>query len=373
MNGGGTAAQAVAGLALDSTNGGAGLAGLADTLAQTLPTGSQVVVCWNDPRLGTCSSEAADSAQPLREQALASAQGRTSTPRDGCIDHGWQADGTGMAIVATLSQPLSPSSQEAWLALAKRAVGASLAAAQAEARIDSLRKSERLQQALYEIADVSGSSLEMAEVLSRIHAVVGTLMLAENFYIVLYDDARQTLRFLYFVDQRDPWIAEPELEIAAAEMPNSLTVALLRHGRPLLGPSTIIRERLQVDRDSNQGPDAEDWLGVPMLRDDHVSGAIVVQSYDLPAHYTEEDRTLLEYVAQHILTALDRKQAKTLLERRVDERTRELQQANLVMQAEVIERQRAEELQRALYRISELSVAAREYRAVLRRCARSGR
>jgi diguanylate cyclase (GGDEF)-like protein len=358
MNGGGTAAHAVAELALDSTNGGAGLAGLADALVQTLPTGSQVVVCWNDPRLGTGCSEVADVTQTLREHALASAQGQTSTPRDGCIDHGWQADGTGIAIVAALSEPLSSTSQKAWLALAMRMVDASLAAARAEARIESLRKSERLQQALYEIADVSGSSLEMAEVLTRIHAVVGTLMLAENFYIVLYDDARQTLRFLYFVDQRDPWIAEPELEIPAAEMPNSLTVALLRHGRPLLGPSTIIGERLQVDLDSNQGPDAEDWLGVPMRRDDHVSGAIVVQSYDQPAHYTEEDRTLLEYVAQHILIALDRKQAKTLLERRVDERTRELQQANLVMQAEVIERQRAEELQRALYRISELSVAA---------------
>src|SRR3546814_3226743 len=47
-----------------------------------------------------------------------------------------------------------------------------------------------------------------------------------------------------------------------------------------------------------------------------------------------------------------------LLERRVDERTRELQQANMVLQAEIIERQRAEKLQRALYSITEKSVTA---------------
>src|SRR5690606_5811516 len=46
------------------------------------------------------------------------------------------------------------------------------------------------------------------------------------------------------------------------------------------------------------------------------------------------------------------------LERRVHERTYELQQANLVLQAEIIERQRAEKLQRALYRITALSVTA---------------
>src|SRR5690606_10647058 len=107
--------------------------------------------------------------------------------------------------------------------------------------------------------------------------------------------------------------------------------------------------------DLRHGPDSADWLGVPMRRDDRVAGAIVVQSYDHPASYSDEERALLEYVAQHIMTALDRKHARVELERRVDERTLELQQANLVLQAEIVERQRAERLQRALYRITEMS------------------
>ena len=133
-----------------------------------------------------------------------------------------------VAIAARLPEPLSPGSREAWRALARRLVSATIAAAQAEARIESLRKSERLQQALYEIADLAGSGLEMEEMLKRIHGVVGGLMSAANFYIVLYDDVRATLRFLYFADQLDPWVAHPEVETPVAEMPNSLTVALLR-------------------------------------------------------------------------------------------------------------------------------------------------
>ncbi|HOZ25343.1 MAG TPA: hypothetical protein PLI83_11245, partial [Thermomonas sp.] len=79
----------------------------------------------------------------------------------------------------------------------------------AEQRIQSLHRSERLQQALYEIADLAGGSLELQEMLRRIHAIVGELMYAGNLYIVLYDEHLQTMRFLYFVDLIDPWVNDP--------------------------------------------------------------------------------------------------------------------------------------------------------------------
>jgi diguanylate cyclase (GGDEF)-like protein len=339
--------------------------GLAAGLAGTLPAGSAVVVRWRDPRTGDGLSESAGASTGLHAHAEALLDGRTP-PDDaagavagGVIDEAWgEAGGPRVAVAARAGVPLAAASREAWLALARRTVAATLAAAAAEARIEALQKSQRLQQALYEIADLSGSGLEMQEMLGRIHAVVGRLMYAENFYIVLYDDVRDAVRFLYFADRLDPYVAEPEADISITDIPNSLTVALLRHGQPLLGPSARLRQEMGVTLDVQHGPDSADWLGVPMRREGRVAGAIVVQSYDHPASYSDEDRALLEYVAQHIMTALDRKHARVELERRVDERTLELQQANLVLQAQIIERQRAERLQRALYRITELSVVA---------------
>lgn len=229
---------------------------------------------------------------------------------------------------------------------------------QAEQRIDSLRRSERLKQSLYEIAELAGGSQDMQDMLRRIHAIVGELMYADNFYIVLYDEPRQKIRFLYFVDKLDPFVNDPDMELDFDQADANLTVALLRGGEAVRGPTVQLREQRGIAAELSNGPDSADWLGVPMLRDNLVVGGIVVQSYESPSVYTDEDRALLSYVAQHILTALDRHHAREQLEQRVEERTRELQQANLHLQAEVLERQRAQELQRTLFRIAELSMTS---------------
>ncbi len=228
----------------------------------------------------------------------------------------------------------------------------------AEQRIASLRSSERLQQSLYEIADLAGGSRDMQDMLRRIHAIVGELMYAGNFYIVLYDEFRQKIRFLYFVDQRDPFINDPDAELDFDQADANLTVALLQGGEAMRGPSPQLQAQYRITPDPSNGPDSADWLGVPMLRDDRVVGGIVVQSYEQPSVYSDDDRALLAFVAQHILTALDRRYARGELEHRVEERTRELVQANLDLQAEVLERQRAQELQRTLFRIAELSMTS---------------
>ncbi|WP_166209930.1 sensor domain-containing diguanylate cyclase [Cognatiluteimonas telluris] len=331
------------------------LDGLAEALAAVLPPGSHVVVHWRDAVCGEGLSAVEGASHALRANAARCISNPAESVNGGS-EIAWDDGQARMVVVATLAKPQPAGVMEAWRGLARRTVEASLAAARAQAQVASLRKSQRLQQALYEIADLAGSGLEMDEMLGRIHEVVGGLMYALNFFIVLYDAATRTIRFLYFADALDPYMAQPDLEISIDELPNSLTVALLHGGLPLQGPSEQLRRALGVKRDLAHGPDSADWLGVPMWRDDRVSGAIVVQSYDRPGMYSDEDRALLEYVAQHIQTALDRKHAQVELERRVYERTLELQQANLVLQAEIVERQRAERLQRALYKITELSV-----------------
>ena len=212
--------------------------------------------------------------------------------------------------------------------------------------VERLGRAERLQRALFAISDLASSDEETAVVLRGLHEIVGRLMYAENFYIVRYSPDSESMRFIYFADSMDPICPDPLEEIPASSMGNSLTLALIRHGRPVLGPSSQVRRELGVGRDDTLGPDSEDWLGVPMVDEGVVRGAVVVQSYDPTARYSDDDCVLLAYVAQHILTALARRDAQEELERRVDERTRELRE-------QVTERERSERLQAALFRIAE--------------------
>ena len=330
-------------------------------LCGQLGGGSEVAVCWRDWAVGSggaASPGAGYALRKLAEQALSDPAAEVSEAL--LIVHAWDNEDRNarMAVAAALPVPMADAVRESWLALAKTLVVATLDAARAQARIVSLEKSKRLQQALYEIADLASADMEMPEMLRRIHAVVGSLMYADSCYIVLYDDERHSVRFLHFVDQMDPYVCDPEREYTEQEMPNSMTFALLRHGQPMRGPSSAIRQKLGVVRDAMRGPDSLDWLGVPMRREDRICGAVVVQSYDTPSCYGDEDRALLGYVAQHILTALDRKHAHVDLERRIELRTHQLQRTNRELQAEILERKRAEKLQRALFRIAELAITS---------------
>ncbi|HEY2345972.1 MAG TPA: EAL domain-containing protein [Xanthomonadaceae bacterium] len=219
---------------------------------------------------------------------------------------------------------------------------------------ERLARSETLQRALFAISDLAGSDRDMPDLLRGIHAIVGTLMYAENFFIVLHDAGQQSLRFLYYADVEDPEAPGDNQPIPLASMERSLTWYVIRDGKALMGSA----EQLATQTSGPialHGTDSHDWLGVPMLRDGRVEGALVVQNYQPGITYSDDDRSLLEFVGSHILTALERKQGKDDLEQHVRLRTLELADANEVLHAEITERQRAERLQRALFQIAELA------------------
>lgn len=318
------------------------LAGIAQRLASTLPAEASIRVAWRQPDWGEGSDVAGgQDAGPHR------------------LHLAWAGpEGAMLEVTASHAMPWPAGIEAHWPAFARQLLDQAVREALALARIDALQRSEQLRQALYEIADLAGSNLDLPVMLRRVHAIVGELMYAENFYIVLYDDVRGTMRYLYFVDQLDSWINDPDEEIPVARQQHTLTMHLLRSGQTLRGPSAQLRARFGISPGQDNGPDSADWLGVPMIRDERVAGALVVQNYHQPNGYTEDDRILLAYVAQHVLTALERRDARKRLEERVAERTAELRRANEALQAEVFERKRMQDIQRALFRIAELSMTS---------------
>lgn len=75
-----------------------------------------------------------------------------------------------------------------------------------------------------------------------------------------------------------------------------------------------------------------DWLGVPLKRGNQVIGVIALQSYEEKIIFSTRDSQLLEFIAEHLVTAIDRVRSRELLEKNIIERTQKLTETNEKLQ-----------------------------------------
>lgn len=330
------------------------------TLQGMLPRASTVALAWRDGVLGkgSCSFPEADGRLCL--MASNRLAGRPSDLPASVHAFSWSDEvGADYVVLVDADEAMSTVRGDAWQGTARVLLASVMELMRQRLQIEELQRSKQLQKALFEIADLAGADLAMTEMMAHFHRILGSLMYAENCYIVECDENQQNLEFLYFVDTHDSYLPEPGRRYSYEEMPASLTFAVLRKGRALSGPSRELAKYLEQQYDVSEGVESTDWLGVPMWRDNRVCGAIVVQSYVADACYGEEELALLNFVAKHILTAMDRHQAHAQLEQRVWQRTQDLEHINDHLQGEIIERRRAELLQAALFNISELAMSGK--------------
>ncbi len=202
------------------------------------------------------------------------------------------------------------------------------------------RYSAQLQSALYHIADVSGADLSMSEFMEKLHAIMRELMYAENFFIALYDEARQRVSFVYYADAVDEDIDIKQLQnIPITEMRGTLTNMVLRTGEPLFVNQEALN-LLEISGEiGNNGADCIEWLGVPLKLGKRMLGVMAVQTYDDSKHYRASDRKLLQFVSKHIATAVDRKQN----EFRLMERTQALAETNAMLEQLLLQRKQISE------------------------------
>ena len=80
--------------------------------------------------------------------------------------------------------------------------------------------------------------------LRALHGIVGRFMYAENFYIALYDEATDALRFIYLVDTADPVVRDANEFIPMSVMDRGLTWYLIRDRKPLRGTLQDIRKQV---------------------------------------------------------------------------------------------------------------------------------
>ncbi len=168
------------------------------------------------------------------------------------------------------------------------------------------KRDEQARGARQQIAELAQTTTSLPELCEQVHAIIGELLPARNFFVAIYDDRRNEVSFPYFIDENDPPPGTLELDAAG------WSGHVIRTGKAML---------LTPDNSWNtQGSDGQvvgtkpvDWLGVPLESRSGTIGALVVQSYSGAVRYTDGDQTLLEFVSSQVATAIERKRSDDAL------------------------------------------------------------
>jgi len=160
--------------------------------------------------------------------------------------------------------------------------------------ITEIKHATRSKDALYRISEAAHTADGLPALCEKIHRIIAELLHAENFFVALYNKESNILSFPYYFDR---YKQAPEAGLLKPDT--------------LLG-EVICSERSQLHIDSCQPSDSRyhyaGWLGVPLISDNEIIGAVVIRSYPGETGYADNDRNLLEFVSVQITDAIQRKQ-----------------------------------------------------------------
>ncbi|MEI6433475.1 MAG: response regulator [Bacteroidota bacterium] len=164
--------------------------------------------------------------------------------------------------------------------------------------ITERKRSEKIQNVLYTIAKAAVTNLNIEEFLTVTREQLSLLLDTTNFFVAFYREETQTLRRAIWIDENDKyeeWKAE-----------NSLSGQVVKKGVTLL----LTREEIDKIAEENgltlMGTRAACWLGVPLIINKIVIGAMVVQSYTDPAAYDKTSVGLMEMIAHELSLYIER-------------------------------------------------------------------
>jgi two-component system cell cycle sensor histidine kinase/response regulator CckA len=187
--------------------------------------------------------------------------------------------------------------------------------------ISQRKRAEKLQSALYRIAATTSATEDLNEFYAAIHAIVGELMYAQNFYVALYDPRTDMVSFPYCIDEADG-------QLPPMRLGKGLTAYVLRTGEPLLALEDNFEAMVRDGVLARVGSPSVAWVGCPLKSRGRTFGAIAIQSYDPRFTFDENDKDLLNFVSQHIAVALERRRSQDAI-RESEERYRLLFERNL--------------------------------------------
>ncbi len=164
--------------------------------------------------------------------------------------------------------------------------------------ITKRKRAELIQTILYQISNASNTSKTLAEFMKIIQQQLSNVLDTTNFFVAFIDEERNLLYSPYEADEKD--------EISSWSADKSLTGYVIKTKKSLMVNKGDILKLNKEGKINLIGTIASAWIGVPLLLDESVLGAFVVQNYTDVNAYDEKDVKLLEFISHQISTSIQR-------------------------------------------------------------------
>jgi PAS domain S-box-containing protein len=157
-----------------------------------------------------------------------------------------------------------------------------------------------IQNIIYDIAKAANYHDDLDGLFDSIRDSLRCAMEIEHFYAVLYDKESDEIRLQFDCSDTD-YVRMPAGK--------SLTAYVLHTGTSLLATEEKQKQMCEQGLIELSDRPVRSWLGVPLKVNDEVIGALILKDLFKSNTYSTKDLEILEYVANEIALAIDRKRA----------------------------------------------------------------
>lgn len=168
------------------------------------------------------------------------------------------------------------------------------------------KRGESMQAAVYAISEAAHAAAGVSAMFRQIHELVGKLLPAANFCVVLADPNEKPY-IAYLADQH---YASDSMQVPEIDR---LFAHVIGTGESLL----VTPDDAGTHRSTEGVVDVDEvpnWLGVPFQSAGGTTGALAVYNYCRAPCYSEKDRELLKFVSVQVAAAIERRMMRSELE-----------------------------------------------------------
>lgn len=161
------------------------------------------------------------------------------------------------------------------------------------------RKSQIIQEILYNISTAALNQLEIKDIYPTIVHELSKIWDTNNFFIALYDKKNDTLSLPFFADEKDNFDVLPARK--------TITKWVIGLKKSVLLKVNDLRDLENSGDIDLVGAPCKVWMGVPLKADKEIIGVMALQDYHDENKFSQDDVNVLEFIANQIALAIQRR------------------------------------------------------------------